>query len=379
VFSEAEFWLALGKVLLFLICFFFTIVTMAGGNPQHDAYGFRYWNNPGAFAESVTTGDLGRFHGFMGALSSALFTVVGPEYLSMVAGEAQRPRTYLKSGFKSVYWRFGLFFIGASLIVGIVLPYTEPRLDNAGSGTADGSPFVIAMQLMGVGVLPHIVNALLCTSIFSAGNAYTYCAMRCLYGLALQGQAPPIFRKCLRNGVPIWCFVAVMIFPCISFLQVSGTTAQVVSLLQSLTSASGLINYIVISVTYIFFYRACKAQGLDRKTLPYRGYFQPYGAYIGAAWMSIMVFFFGYSSFLEGNWDTLTFFSYYTMAFVAIITFTGWKLLKRTRFVRPSEADLVWDRPIIDAYEANLGPRPNKSHKGFANVFRSSEKSESSV
>lgn len=38
--------LASGKVLLIGIVFSFAFVTMIGGNPQHDAYGFRYWNNP---------------------------------------------------------------------------------------------------------------------------------------------------------------------------------------------------------------------------------------------------------------------------------------------------------------------------------------------
>jgi amino acid transporter len=37
---------------------------MVGGNPKHDAYGFRYWKTPGAFAEYRTTGSLGRFEGF---------------------------------------------------------------------------------------------------------------------------------------------------------------------------------------------------------------------------------------------------------------------------------------------------------------------------
>lgn len=45
-YGEAEFWLSAGKVLLIAICFSFTFVTMVGGNPQHDAYGFRYWKNP---------------------------------------------------------------------------------------------------------------------------------------------------------------------------------------------------------------------------------------------------------------------------------------------------------------------------------------------
>jgi amino acid permease len=45
-FGEVEFWMSLGKVLLLASVFFFTFVTMVGGNPRHDAYGFRYWNNP---------------------------------------------------------------------------------------------------------------------------------------------------------------------------------------------------------------------------------------------------------------------------------------------------------------------------------------------
>jgi amino acid transporter len=84
---------------------------MVGGNPQHDAYGFRYWNNPGAFAEHINTGSLGKFEGFLAALWSASFTVVGPEYISMVAAEAKRPRIYIKNAFKTVYWRFAIFFV----------------------------------------------------------------------------------------------------------------------------------------------------------------------------------------------------------------------------------------------------------------------------
>lgn len=45
-YGEAEFWLSTGKFFLILLVFSFTFVTMVGGNPQHDAYGFRYWHNP---------------------------------------------------------------------------------------------------------------------------------------------------------------------------------------------------------------------------------------------------------------------------------------------------------------------------------------------
>jgi len=44
---------------------------MVGGNPQGDAYGFRHWNNPGAFAEYLSSGSLGRFEGFLACMWSA--------------------------------------------------------------------------------------------------------------------------------------------------------------------------------------------------------------------------------------------------------------------------------------------------------------------
>ncbi|CAJ2508902.1 Uu.00g139280.m01.CDS01 [Anthostomella pinea] len=358
-YGEAEFWLSIGKVVLICILFMFTLVTMSGGNPQHDAYGFRYWQTPGAFAEHIHKGALGRFEGLLGAIFSAGFTVVGPEYLAMVAGEAERPRTYLKNGFKTVYWRFAVFFIGGALCVGIILPYNDPKLGND-SGTADGSPYVIAMSNMGIAVLPHIVNALLLTSIFSAGNAYTYCAMRSLHGLALDGQAPAIFGKTMKNGIPIYAFALTMIFPFLAFLQVSNNTAVVVTWLATLTQGAQMINYIVMCLTYIFFYNACKAQGLDRKTLPYFGYLQPYCAYIALAWMVIIEATFGYTVFTPGNFDVGTFFSYYTMALIAFCTYFGWKTINRTRFVRPRDADLVWEKPQIDAYEAAFTEQPSR-------------------
>lgn len=331
---------------------------MVGGNPKHDAYGFRYWNNPGAFAEHRSTGALGRFEGFLACLWSASFTVVGPEYISMVAAEAKRPRIYIKNAFKTIYWRFALFFIGSALCVGIVVAYNDPVLvgivtgTSTGGGTASASPYVIAMRHLGIHGLPHLVNALLCTSIFSAGNTYTYCATRTLYGLALEGRAPKFLQKCTKKGVPIYCFAITMLFPILSFLQVGNGSSVVLTWLINLVTAGGVITYIVMGTTYICFYRACKAQGVDRNEFPYTGWFQPYCGYLGTAWMIIIVFTYGYSAFKP--WDVGSFFSYYTMLLIAPCTFTFWKVFKKTKFVKPHEADLVWERPIVDAYEASF-------------------------
>jgi amino acid transporter len=45
------------------------------------------------------------------------------------------------------------------------------------------------------------------------------------------------------------------------------------------------------------------------------------------------------------------------MVFVCPILYVAWKVVKRTKFVKPEEADLVWERPIIDGYEANVAEK----------------------
>ncbi|KAF7590985.1 hypothetical protein BBP40_002179 [Aspergillus hancockii] len=354
-YGESEFWLSGGKVILIFILFAFTFVTMVGGNPQKDAFGFRHWRDPGPFAEYLHTNDLGRFEGFLAALWAASYTCVGPEYISMVAAEAKHPRIYIKNAFKTAYWRFGFFFVGSALCCGILVAYNDTTLvsvysgETEGAGSAAASPYVIAMNNLGVGVLPHIVSGLLVTTIFSAGNTYTYCATRSLYGLSVDGKAPKFLSKCTKGGVPIRCVIVVMAFPFLSFLQLSSSSSQVLTWLINLLTAAAIIDYIVMCLTYIWFYRACKAQGFDRSKLPYKGRFQPWSAIIGLAWMVIVVTCYGYTSFTP--WDVTTFFTHYTMVLFGIIMFAGWKLFKRTRFLHPDELDLTWDAPDITAYE----------------------------
>lgn len=345
---------------MIFILFFFTFVTMVGGNPQHDAYGFRHWNTPGPFAASRTEGDLGRFEGFLACVWSAAFCIVGPEYISMAAAEAKHPRIYIKAAFKTIYWRFILFFVMGALCVGIVVPWDNPTLQAILNGEsnksgAGASPYIIAMSNLGIGVLPHIVNALLVSCIFSAGNTLTYCATRSLYSLALDGRAPKILTK-TRRGVPVVAFAVVMCFPFLSFLQMSENSSQVLTWLVSLVTAGALIDYLVICITYLRFHGACKEQGLDRNTLPYKGYFQPYSAYVGIFAMVLILLFYGYTAFAP--WSVEGFFQNYTMQIVAPILYFGWKLVKRTKIRSLKDVDLVWTRPVVDAYEATTTEKP---------------------
>lgn len=243
-YGETEFWMALGKVILIIGLLFFTFITMLGGNPLGDRFGFRYWKNPGSFTTLYGyEGDLGRFIGFLQCLIQASFTIAGPDYVSMAAGETENPRVVLPKAFRAVFWRLTTFFMLGSLAVGILVPYNDPNLIAAyknGAPGAAASPYVAAMIRLRISVLPDIVNALVLTSALSAGNSYCYCASRCLYGLALEGKAPKFFTKCTKNGVPIYTVLATLLIALLAFLQVSNNAAIVLQWFVNLVSSNKL-------------------------------------------------------------------------------------------------------------------------------------------
>ena len=64
--------------------------------------------------------------------------------------------------------------------------------------------------------------------------------------------------------------------------------------------------------------------------------------------------------FLPGNWDIPTFLFSYTMIGVFPVLFVTWKLLKKTKWLKPGEVDLYKDVEEIEEYTRNFVPRPTK-------------------
>ncbi|CAM1505047.1 Fc.00g106840.m01.CDS01 [Cosmosporella sp. VM-42] len=366
-YGESEFWAALGKVLLIIGLIIFTFIVMVGGNPDHDAFGFRYWKTPGAFTELYYGGSLGRFLGFLQCLIQASFTIAGPDYVSMAAGEAENPRVVMPRAFNAVFYRLTAFFVLGSLCVGILVPFNDAELSaafkNAEPGAA-ASPYVVAMNRLNIHVLPHIVNAMVLTAAFSAGNSYVYCASRSLYGLALEGKAPKFFTICTRTGVPVYCVAIVLLIALLSFLQLSENTAVVLNWFVSLVTASQLINFACMCTAYICFHRALKAQGISRDTLPYKAWFQPYAAWYGLVGTFIMAFVGGYTVFLplDGYWKVADFLFSYMMIMLFPVLYIGWKLIHKTKIYKPIEVDLYKDLDVIEEYERNYVPVPANSY-----------------
>jgi len=148
--------------------------------------------------------------------------------------------------------RVVIFYIISVLIMGMIVPSTDPSL-TANSGTA-ASPFVIAFNRAGIKVLPSIINAVILTSAFSSGNSCTFLASRTLHGLALDGFAPNFFLWVNRWGVPYVCVGLASCFGALAYLGLGTTSLQAFLWLVNLVTTAGLIAWCVICVAYLRFF-----------------------------------------------------------------------------------------------------------------------------
>ncbi|KAJ5915868.1 Arginine permease CAN1 [Penicillium verhagenii] len=178
--------------------FWFSTIKVATGY-----LGFRYWREPGAFATHLITSpeSVGKFVGFWAVLIQAGFSYQGTELVGIAAGETENPQKTVPSAIRKTFVRIGLFFVLTIFFIGLVVPYTNPRLATSNSN-ASSSPLVIAADLAGIGVLPSLINAVLLTVVLSAANSNVYSGSRILTGLALEGFAPMIFARVTKKGVP---------------------------------------------------------------------------------------------------------------------------------------------------------------------------------
>lgn len=126
----------------------------------------------------------------------------GVENISQAASETQSPRRNIPIAAKRIFWRVAIFYVLSIFFVGMLVPSDDPNLLN-GSGTAAASPFVIAATRAGIQVVPSIINFVVLTSAWSAGNSFILGSSRTLYGMAQENHAPKIFLRTNRMGIPV--------------------------------------------------------------------------------------------------------------------------------------------------------------------------------
>jgi amino acid transporter len=359
-FGETEFALSILKLILIAGLIIVGLVIDLGGAPNHQRLGFQYWKNPGAFAGPGLEHRypaLDNFLGILSVISQAAFAYQGMEIVAVAASETENPRRNIAKAIRRVFYRILIFYILGVFIAGLIVPSNNTDL-LTGTGFSAQSPFVIAMQMSGIRVLPSVVNAGFIASAFSAGNSFLFCSSRILYGLALRKQAPRFLTICTKKGVPIMAVLCSSAFAFLSLMNISSGAETVFSWFQHLSVMGGFFGWLSINVTYIFFYRGLKYQGLNRRKLHYWNPLQPWLSIWGIIWCILFILLNGYGVFWRFSASN------FLTSYVNIPLFFGlffvWKILRRTEIWTPDEMDFTTGIPSFEETEG-----PEIPPKGF--------------
>ncbi|KAL6238858.1 proline-specific permease [Aspergillus navahoensis] len=351
-YGESEFWFASLKILAIIGLIILGVVLFFGGGPNHDRLGFRFWQDPGAFNPYLVPGDTGKFLGFWTALIKSGFSFIfSPELITTAAGEVEAPRRNIPKATKRFIYRVFTFYILGSLVIGVTVAYNDPTLEagvaSGGSG-AGASPFVIAIQNAGIGGLNHVVNAAILISAWSSGNAWCYAGSRTLYSLAGEGQAPKIFTRTNRSGVPYVAVLATWTIGLLSFLNLSSSGQTVFYWFTNITTVGGFINWVLIGIAYLRFRKALQFQGM-LDMLPFKTPLQPYGTYYVIFIISILTLTNGYAVFFPGRFTASDFLVSYIVFAIFLALYAGHKIWYRTPWLtKVSEVDIFTGKDEID-------------------------------
>jgi amino acid transporter len=263
------------------------------------------------------------------------------------------------------------FYIVGVFAVGIICSSRDPRLLGAASSGAAGSaasPWVIGIQNVGITGLPSFINFLILLSAWSCGNAYMYVASRTLYSLALDEQAPKFFKNCSKSGIPYYCVGLTALLGCLAFMVASSSSVTVFGWFVNLSTIGFVISYTSFIVTFVGWYRALKAQGIKRTSLPWHAPFMPYAAYFAIGAGCTVTLFAGFNIFKPFSVEGFVT-DYFGVAFAAVM-FVFWKVFKKTKFVNPGEADLFTGKAEVDAECRHWDEAPEKERAEMTRMQR---------
>ena len=198
-------------------------------------------------------------HGFDGLfymLAFLMFAFGGIELIGMAAAEAENPEKTIPKAINQVVFRILIFYVGSLTILLSLVPWNQLDL-----GGLDKSPFVMIFSQLGIGWAAHLLNFIILTAALSVYNSGMYANSRMLFGLAKQGNAPKVFEKVNKHGVPIPAvlFSALLIFGCV--LLNYFVPEDALSHLMYIVVGALVLNWAMISLTHLKFKQAMDKLG----------------------------------------------------------------------------------------------------------------------
>jgi amino acid transporter len=330
-FGEAEFWLALVKLLGLTAFFIFAIVYASGGIiGQKHALGFQYWHNPGAF----------NGNGFRGVATVFVFCstfYAGVESVAIAATETRNPGKAVPMAIRQVFWRIIFIYMGSAFFFGLVCPANNSSLIN-GTQKALQSPMTVAIQNAGFKHGSDLINVFIFLTCLSACNSSIYIGSRTILYLAQNGQAPRFLGKTDKRGVPVFAVLLTNAVGALSMMNVSTGASKAYSYIVNLSGVSTFLVWASISFIHIRFRHAWHSQGRTVSELPFKSFLYPCNAYFGLIANMFLALVQGWttlSPFVAGNFVD----AYILLPLFPIIYF-GFKFIKKTHFMRSYEIDL---------------------------------------
>ncbi|CAF1341163.1 unnamed protein product [Rotaria sordida] len=331
-------WSLLGMIIMFILNAFTVKIGLLVdiGVLGHVKIGFHNWKIDGApFYKGIS--------GIVTSSIASSFAFGGTETIGVTAGESANPRRDVPRAMHGTIWRIILFFVGSIFIMGLVIPYNDPSLVHNEIKSVDVSPFTLVFIKSGLKPTVHIMNAVILTTILSAGNSALYVGTRILYALANEGKAPKQFTYVTRHGIPIWCLIFTTFISTILFgLSFIGNKI-IYRWFVNITGVMAFIAWFGILLAHWRFRRAFILQGYSLNDLVYKTLFFPVRSIITSLLICIFILGQGYSAFTTHPFNFSNFLAAYITIPVFLSVFLIYKFVKKTRFIPLREIDLVTD------------------------------------
>lgn len=252
---EAEFIFNICKILMICGFIILGIIIIAGGAGTSGYLGNKYWKDPGLFANG--------FKGVSVVFCYAAFSYGGVETVILTAAEQKNPEISIPRATKVIIIRILLIYLLTLVIICFLVPYNDPKLMGSVSSSSDSStsatttttssPFVIAIKLHGIKIIPHIINSVILTAVISVANSSLYAAPRLLLSLSQEGILPKTLQYIDQRGRPLICFTIVIIFGCLGFVATSDKREEVFIWLLSVSGLSQIFIWMSMCASHIRF------------------------------------------------------------------------------------------------------------------------------
>lgn len=333
-FGEAEFWFSLIKVVTVIIFIAIGLLMIIGIIRGGEGAGWHNWQ----------IGDapfVGGFSSMIGVAMIVGFSFQGTELIGIAAGESKDPEKNIPKSMKQVFWRILLFYVLAIFVISLIIPYTDPRLLRNDETDISLSPFTLVFQNAGLLSAAALMNAVILTSVLSAGNSGLYASTRMLYALAKEGKAPKIFAQLSNSGVPRMALIVTTFVAMLCFLTSKFEDQQVYLWLLNLSGMTGFIAWLGIAISHYRFRKGYLAQGLNLNDLPYRSSLFPFGPVFAFVLCLTITLGQNYAAFLEDTIDWNGVIATYIGIPLFLIIMFSYKLLKKTKWVKYQDMDFT--------------------------------------